>query len=1520
MTVTGIGAERQGGDSHLPPAGDGRLTPEQAAQLLFDDPRAKVNFEARDEAEARAAVEEFAQLFEKAPGVFKDALDGARAGAETLSHDRLQGLAEIIQNADDAAASYVEFRVRDRHLIAVHDGRLVTLSDVLSLATPWLSNKTDDVLATGRYGIGLMTLRALSDVLDVHSGLYHIRLGEPMISAIDIGTLPCPLPEPMATALCLPLHEGLDADELADWLGRWDDSALLFLRHVKRVAVFDSDGAAIRTLRLKWSEDESATCIVGGQVLAVQRRHARAPDGRAWLVHSAEAPTPQDVSRVRKASAATDPLGLALPLQPEDNGVIYAGLPLAGTSVPLRVNAQFDPVTSRTGLAPTRWNSAMLPLLADLWVEVVEDLFLEMPVVAWNVVPLSGEADGHPGPASVVEELERLLLDRARTELAARAAIAVEGTRLTLTELAVEEPVLENVIGPSDVAALADLGAALPMSARDTAGRWRSVLDDWRSAGALLPEPVTVKAALVLLNDVSRTPEATIRLTAVALGVGLADRLLRFPCVMTADGARVAPPTAGSLQALLLAPSALAEQLGVGVRLAADHLVQSEAAQTVLTWLRQIGAVIDDPGNEEVVRRLAAAGRAGNCLAEPLTDSQLRALRDAFESLPPGDRVALGGDVGQAITIDAYRYDTRGQTVHTTARPVHLYLSRAIDREPDSFATAADRTPRLLWTHNRYAEQLRSALGRAGGLGPQKFLGLLGAERAPRPIAHPQLYERFASERRRGLAVGATGSPAQRDRELRAMGATYTLDDLDSPDLRAVALNIAKERKVSRRRSRAGALLATLGRAWDRLEEGSEVDAAQDYYSWQIKGSTRAFWLWSVGAIAWLDDTDGVPRAPLDLRLRTAGTIAVHGADAAGYLRPEFDAPSRREVLAALGVAGEPSTRDLVDRLRRLRDTTSAPDSMATDAAIVYQALADRLASRTVVPGDLSDRDLRNAFGDGDGLVYTELGWRGPTEVLVGSPVFRRRRAFVPQVPRAERLWTMLRIRRPSLDDCLTVIGQVARTRRPPEGDDVVVVLETLRLLAALVAATPDLNRRVNRRLSNLALYTTRGWTNERPVYAIDDPALIEGLRAEVPVWDPGGEVSQFAALLGPLRITRLGAHATTVVEPESAERDDDATELLASAASLLQDDLVRNEPHMAEALSIGWDRLREFQVRIDPDLRVRVTGLAGRQPVDIDVTTKADVTRDVLFLRDPRLLRQVEAGGRAIASLFATADRRHLAQAWLAACVAADEGRPAQQLELAAQQAADERARTEKEMAERAAALGQEIADRHGGRARRRPARAAGPAAGAASETTPPPTPQPKPRVLVDPSTLTVTNADGNPGEQSGSGRPTGRSGTGSSPLPPPNRNAGAPRSRTAAPGFTPHDKESVGLELARLVLGGDAEDLVDLRAQHGVGADAIDSLDRFFELKVHLGDEPDTIHLEASQIRRALSTRNFFLVVVSNVEGANARPKVRIIIDPVHQLTMTQSSSVSYTGVRSAEHSLVYELEPMSEEDASP
>jgi hypothetical protein len=59
-------------------------------------------------------------------------------------------------------------------------------------------------------------------------------------------------------------------------------------------------------------------------------------------------------------------------------------------------------------------------------------------------------------------------------------------------------------------------------------------------------------------------------------------------------------------------------------------------------------------------------------------------------------------------------------------------------------------------------------------------------------------------------------------------------------------------------------------------------------------------------------------------------------------------------------------------------------------------------------------------------------------------------------------------------------------------------------------------------------------------------------------------------------------------------------------------------------------------------------------------------------------------------------------------------------------------------------------------------------------------------------------------------------------------------------------------------------------------------------------------------------MSTRDFFLVVVSGLEGPGARPKVRVIIDPLSQLGVREDSSVAFTGVRSAEHSLIYDFEP--------
>lgn len=84
----------------------------------------------------------------------------------------------------------------------------------------------------------------------------------------------------------------------------------------------------------------------------------------------------------------------------------------------------------------------------------------------------------------------------------------------------------------------------------------------------------------------------------MALNAGLADEVAEMACVVTATGTHIVPPTEESLQALMVTASPLAEQFGMGVGLAEEHLAEASDARSVLAWLREIGAVIDDPRSE----------------------------------------------------------------------------------------------------------------------------------------------------------------------------------------------------------------------------------------------------------------------------------------------------------------------------------------------------------------------------------------------------------------------------------------------------------------------------------------------------------------------------------------------------------------------------------------------------------------------------------------------------------------------------------------------------------------------------------------------------------------------------------------------------------------------------------------------------------------------------------------------------------------------------------------------------------
>ena len=1483
---------------------------EKAAEVLLDDEddSAVATYEPTNREEANAAIRRFGQLFNDLRGKFRKSFEAARDSGSLLSSDRFQGISEIVQNADDAGASQVRILVTPTGLIVSHDGKPIQLHHVLGFMIPWLSTKGSDVSSIGRFGIGLTTLRSLSSTIEVHCDPYHVRLGSPSISPIAQPSLPSLLQESGWTTLRIPFEESFVRQaEIEGWLNRWDDSALLFLRHILRITLLTPEGETIHELALNRYPNKDIVIDAVSVNDSISFHFAKAKDGRSWAVYSADVQSPVKLSRARKATGPTTPVSVALPLNPIQSGMVYAGLPVAPTLSPLFVSAQFDPLTSRLGLADNEWNRALVPLVAEVWSHVALDLFGRDPKAAWLAMPMARIRE-EDAKWSVVDHIEEAIVNRAIKWLAAYLSFPVpEHGRIPLPKLALEARPLESILTEVEIADLAGLQATLPFDVRDEAGIWRKVVDNWRSAGADLLDPVRVEDALHLMNSENWPVKSTITLTSAALDENLSERLLELPCVITHDGKRLTPPSGHSPHAVATEATLLARQLGLVTLLHSAHLSDDEAADKVLTWLRESGALLDGDDVRAAVYRLAAAGRSGRYLKPPLTDQQVQALRDAFELLDPDDRLTVGPDVGRAIFLDAYTY--KGRRVKTVAaHPVDAYLPRRIDRDPDSFALAAERASGPLWMSDKYVDILRSSAGRQG-IGAQRFLRLLGAATAPRVRPHPQLYPRF-SDPRLGLPGSIQGGPEARLLEMRKRGATYTLQDYCSPDLQSVAEDIARERRKVQRRRRAAALLATLGRAWERhLSEFAEVESAHDYHLWNPKGQISAYWLWQVGDIAWLDDESGTPRRPVDLRIRTPGNVAIYGNDSPDYIHKELYQPNRQPVLKSIGVSGDPSRSELVDRLRRLRDgsnqgeATLSGSSIHRETAIVYKALAYDLAVATSM-SDLNPIQLRGEFQKGQGLILTNLGWLPPTNVLAGQRIFHDYKAFAPQVEGAEALWRALNLREPSAEDCLKVLHRIARKRHGPDGQDETILLETLRALALHQRNGDSVKRR---RISRLALWTSEGWKRDRPVYATDDPVLARGLRNQFPLWQPGGELEQFRPLLIPLRVEEIRTMDAEVINPSVADVDSDATELFRKALSLLEEDLARNDPHLAAAIQIPWDTLEEFDVRVHPSLSLRVRiGLhgTGRECIS-EIDAKVDSALDCMFVRRSSMLPRVDGGGRALATLFGGNTRR-LAQAWRAACDRAEEGIEARRVELALQRDERDRARMEQEIGNRTASFRENTAANAEAVLRTGFSTSSSEAAQQGRNANPKAIDLGLPRILVDPSSLEIVDPRGRIVKGSSNSRHK-RGSRGS--LIDPAKTSIPTRNRIAIRGYSEKDKEDVGMKLVRKLLSSDHNEIVDLRSQRNVGADAVDDMEQFYELKVIAGAEPDEITLTNSEVQRAKSDDKFFLLVVSGVEGMQARPKVRVFVDPLNQLNQTYTGSITLSGVRSAE-SVVYEF----------
>ena len=1482
----------------------------KAAEQVFDGK--SPTFEPNTVNEARAAVEGLQELFDKLAGSVKQALEGARSGGSLLSSDRLQGLSEVVQNADDCKATEVCFLTGPTELMVRHNGNPVRLADVLGMAMPWLSTKADDAGAIGRFGIGLTALQSLSTTLEVHCEPYHFRIGDPTIAPIEPPAPPSWTDQPDQTGLRIPLHAGsLNPAHLEEWLNNWGDSALLFLNHVERVTLVNADGGEIHKLHISRHRDEHEQ--LPSRHEDTSRELAISGDGqRSWAVYRSEVPKPEGVERANKKTGDATPIAVAVPLDHSDTGRVYAGLPVTETRAPVFVNAHFDPVTGRSDLADTPWNRRLVELVAQVWSAAVLDCFERDPRSTWEAIPIP-RANEAEAPASFVHGIEAALIEQARNAVASQLSFPVPAKgNVALPQLAVEVPQLEGLLEDKEIADLAGLRATLPHGVRDQAGWWRYVLDDWRKHSSGLPDPVGVELALGLLENETRTVESTIALIAVALEEDLGHRLRKLRCVIAHDGQRSPPPDKNSIPVFSVGASALGESLGITTLLHPAYSADTDGATAVLDWLRGQGAVIEGSDDSAVVRSLAKAGNTDHCIESPLSDEQLCALRDAFETIPQAEQKELGCSVGRAVRLESFRYDSKSQgKIKGAARPVDAYLPRAIDSGSDSFAVAAHETPEIAWLSAHYAKSLRSEAGREG-LGSMRFLRLLGAETAPRVQPHRDLQRRFPSKDQLGLHIDVRGSPETRNSAMRERKANYTLDDLESPDLIAVLQDISRVRAAKKRRERAEAVLATLGRAWDgRLKQHSRVEAAWDRVNWKTRGSTTAFWLERAADVAWLDDESGKPRKPSELRVRTTVTEAIYGSTSKDYVHKNLG-EQRREVLFALRVSSDPSRSELMERLRDIRETAGPEGSTSRgpsreDALVVYRALAKGL-NATRIDSDLTPEQLCEAFKD-HRLVLTNPGWRPPESVFKGPAIFGHLRPFAPADSKCEPLWDVLQLRTPSANDCIEVLREIANRRKdPPDQTLEPILLESLRQLASGYKQSKETDQQeLANELARLALWTTKGWARKRPVYATDDQSLTDGLREHLPIWQPGGTLDQFRPLLEPLRVTELRADEARVIKPETAVELSRSTEIFRASIPILRDDLNRNESSLAKKLRVPWDSLSECIVKELPSLSLTIN--VAEREYEYPVTATVDTNSATVFVRERSALPRADGVGRALASLFIKGDQRGVSHAWGAACEQAEEGMTTQPIELAEERAAKEQAETDSRLTD----IDNRIERKHRSRqpsqsakapkARRTlPATDKNPAKGS-------PSPMPASRTLVDPQSLELVNPKGARPEDPDN--PPKRKPTAARALKSPAKTSNKPENRSGLRAYSDLDREDVGMEIFKTLLRAGEDDLTDLRTQRGVGADAVDELGNYYELKVFAGPEPDQVTLTDSEVQRAVSTPQFFLVVVSNVERQQgAQTTVRIVVNPLQELHPTDRGKITLAGLHNAK-SLTYQFE---------
>lgn len=1436
----------------------------EAARLIWDDdPDARALIDPRTPEFAHAMIDTSVAILRSSRGLIKRMIDRAAAGAEDLAVEQFQGIVEVIQNADDVRATEVRFALRERaekrQLLIVHNGQPVTCQNVLGMALPYLTTKTERVDQRGRFGIGMKTLKRIADAVSIHSAPYHFSGDQLRFDRIGPeNAIPGFYDPARDTMLVADLNASFDEYELKEWFEAWDADSLLFLASVCRLRWCTLDGQSIEERTLAFSAWEPVQYTVSHPSIDhLVRRQVNGP-ADSWTVWRAMVAVPAHLHPAHKARSDFTDISVAIAKGDSVSGLFIGFRSQVPLSVPFSIDAQFDPSTSREAIIENPWNNWLIDRVGEVLATIAAEQLRTSAIKGWSLVPLESETVG--------KTEDRWLSGRfagafsgTRDWLATHASITIHGMAVPLERVVYEEEYFTNVLGGPDLEQLEPECTALPTEHRDDMDRWREVLNALGvspliDAGMLLE-------ALESGHFSGKAPEWYVAVASRLVQNHPDDELFDTPFLLTDDLRIVSCREADESQKPLVydaapSPFAMRWQLLDRLHPAFGH---SQDGKEVIAWLSE-NAAFTSHLEPEIELAAFAEHFAGKRIE--ITDEELRELRESFDGVSDRRAERLGPLVGGILLVDGLVYKG-GKPARQKVALADAYLSKTLDGENSTWPDAAGTTPGIQWIAAKYEDVLKTGAGRwakrkreDGSIsrGPRRFLTLLGAETSPRVVQ---------TDERVRWGEGA------RYAELRARSAEQVKYDYLSPALSSVLKAL---RKLSKRdaRQRSPALLRTLSRNWDRLYAPRQRVPAEHVAIKYIhsRGEVTAAWLNDLRENEWVAVGRGELVAPDVAVLKTPETQALYQVFACDVALDDVSA----DCAAALRLIVDVRVGDLVEKLEEIRDQAGPVDDL--QILQLYRTISKRcprVAAYNALVGEMSVQELRRRFLAGAGLVYVSNGtWKRPDEVMRGIDIFHDRRLFVPGGPGCASLWIVLGVTEPTLDDCIQCCRELAAEEYSQTTD--AVLMDVYRYMEQIVGSA---ERRHRDKLRQLPLYCADKWVATRPVFWIENAELRQELVAKLPslnCWTPPCDVQDFPGLCQTIGVEAIAL--TLSVErdmPEEEERGEQLRLRYGHAVDHLSSELARSEPALRDRISIRWDTLKAIPLYVS-DGAIPVRAKAEYLPpagIVVGLRAYVDSASRRVYMRDDDIGDR-EFGGRAIASFFPLDVRRRIGGEWALAWLKSRDT-AAEVIRLAS----DER-RTDA-MAETAAAINA--------------------APKSKIKVTPPKSRETK----VEPRTLKqsvgpVVGATIQPGTQRDDTKQTGKRPSKGLLSNPPKPSETATNGKVSAPAaYTNADLEQRGWEILKQALETSPDQrLTDFRQRHGVGADGVIDWKRFVEMKATARAPQTQIELSNNEFERAKQRgSDFILALVSGLETGQ-KDEVRLIFDPANCATMRPANGV--------------------------